>query len=65
MALRLHRVTDEEWQRLAALRRARDLGGTPDRAAIGAIEVELRSLDASAVLAAPIIEANFPETAAG
>jgi hypothetical protein len=48
MALRLHRVTDEQWQRLAAARRAQDLSGPPARAAIGAIEVELRSLDAPA-----------------
>jgi hypothetical protein len=47
MALRLHRVTDEQWQRLAAARRAEDLAHPPARAAIGAIEVELRSLDAS------------------
>ena len=65
MALRLHRVTDEQWQRLAAFRRAQELGGTPDRAAIGAIEVELRSLDASAALAAPIAEPEFREAAAG
>jgi hypothetical protein len=49
MALRLHRVTDEQWQRLAAARRAQDLAGTPARSAIGAIEVELRSLDTPAM----------------
>jgi hypothetical protein len=45
MALRLHRVTDDEWQRLAASRRVQDLTGAPARTAIGAIEVELRALD--------------------
>jgi hypothetical protein len=45
MALRLHRVTDEQWQRLAASRRAEDRAGTPPRAAIGAIEKQLRSLE--------------------
>ena len=45
MALRLYRITDEQWQRLAAARRSQDLSATPPRAAIGAIEVELRSLD--------------------
>jgi hypothetical protein len=44
MALRLHRVTDEQWQRLAVARRGQDLAGSPPRAAIGAIESELRSL---------------------
>jgi len=47
MALRLHRVSDEQWQRLAASRRGEDLAGRPARTAIGAIELELRSLDAS------------------
>ncbi|MDQ1476938.1 MAG: hypothetical protein QOE62_2167 [Actinomycetota bacterium] len=44
MALRLHRVSDEEWQRLAATRRNQDLAPTPPRASINAIETELRSL---------------------
>jgi hypothetical protein len=46
MALRLHRVTDEQWQRLAAARRSEDLAGTPARASIGAIEIELLALGA-------------------
>jgi hypothetical protein len=45
MALRLHRITDEQWQRLAASRRAPDIGGPPPRASINAIEVELQSLE--------------------
>jgi hypothetical protein len=45
MALRLHRVTDDEWQRLAASRRVQDLTDAPARTAIGAIELELRALD--------------------
>ncbi len=45
MALRLHRVTDETWHRLAAARRSEDLAGPPARASISAIEVELRSLE--------------------
>jgi hypothetical protein len=44
MVLRLHRVSDEEWQRLAATRRNQDLAATPPRASIGAIETELSSL---------------------
>ena len=44
MALRLHRVTDEQWRLLAASRRACDLAGPPARASIGAIEIELRAL---------------------
>ena len=44
MGLRLHRVTDEQWLRLAAFRRSHDLSGPPPRAAIGAIENELRTL---------------------
>jgi hypothetical protein len=47
MARRLYRVSDEEWQRLAATRRSRDLAGTPPRASIGAIETELSSLDSA------------------
>jgi hypothetical protein len=46
MGLRLHRVTEEQWLRLAAFRRSHDLGGPPPRAAIGAIESELRTLGA-------------------
>jgi len=45
MASRLHRVTDEQWQLLAASRRVQDSAGAPARTAIGAIEVELRALD--------------------
>ena len=45
MALRLHRVTDEQWQRLAAARRRQDLAGRPARVSISAIEVELRTLE--------------------
>jgi hypothetical protein len=48
MALRLHRITDEQWQRLAAARRAQDLPASPARASIGAIEIELRALVARA-----------------
>ena len=44
MALRLHRVSDEEWQLLAAARRNQDLAGPPPRASINAIETELTSL---------------------
>ena len=44
MALRLHRITDEQWQRLAVARRGQNVGAFPPRAAIGAIESELRSL---------------------
>jgi hypothetical protein len=47
MALRLHRITDEQWQRLAAARRKRDLAGPPARASIGAIQIELRALAGS------------------
>jgi hypothetical protein len=45
MALRLYRVTDEQWQRLAASRRDQDPPGAPARTSIGAIEVELRALE--------------------
>jgi hypothetical protein len=48
MVLRLHGVSDEEWQRLAAARRNQDLAAAPPRASIGAIETELISLDAPA-----------------
>jgi hypothetical protein len=44
MALRQHRVTADQWQRLAAVRRADDLARAPARASIGAIEIELRSV---------------------
>jgi hypothetical protein len=45
MALRLHRVTDEQWQRQAASRRDPDVIDAPPRASISAIQVELKSLD--------------------
>ena len=45
MALRLHRITEEQWQRLAAARRTQDLAGPPARASIGAIEIELHALE--------------------
>jgi hypothetical protein len=45
MALRMYRLRDDEWQRLAATRRKQDLAATPPRASIGAIETELSSLD--------------------
>ena len=44
MALRLHGISDDEWHKLAAARRADDLGALPARASIAAIEVELRAL---------------------
>lgn len=44
MALRLHRVSDEEWRRLAATRRNQDVAATPPRASINAIATELSSL---------------------
>jgi len=47
MALRLHRLTDDEWRRVAAARRAGDVVAAPARASIGAIEIELRLLDRS------------------
>jgi hypothetical protein len=47
MTLRLHRITDEQWQRLAAARRTQDLAGPPAHAAIGAIQTELRALEGS------------------
>jgi hypothetical protein len=46
MALRLHRVTDDTWQRLANARRSEDLAASPARASIGAIEIEVRALEA-------------------
>ncbi len=48
MALRLLRVTDEQWRRLAASRRDDEGTGAPARTAIGAIELELRALDPNA-----------------
>jgi len=62
MALRLHRITEEQWQRLAAARRGADLAASPPRSAIGAIEIELRSLDAPP---APRPVSDFPQTATG
>jgi len=62
MALRLHRITDEQWQRLAAARRGADLSGSPPRSAIGAIESELRSLDAQP---APVATDEYPQAATG
>ena len=47
MVLRLHRITDEQWQRLAAARRTQDLAGPPAHASIGAIQIELRALEGS------------------
>ena len=47
MALRLRRVSPEQWQWLAAARRAHALGPAPPRAEIGAIEIELRELTPS------------------
>ncbi len=44
MVLRLHRVTEEQWHRLAAARRAHELGAAPARSEIGAIEIELREM---------------------
>jgi hypothetical protein len=44
MALRLHRITDEQWQRLATARRTQDPAHPPARASIGAIQIELRAL---------------------
>ena len=62
MALRLHRITDEQWQRLAAARRGIDLAASPPRSAIGAIEIELRGLDASP---APATADEYPHAATG
>jgi len=45
MSLRLHRVSDEQWQRLAAARRNEDRAAAPPRASIRAIEIEVRSLE--------------------
>jgi hypothetical protein len=44
MSLRLHRVSDDQWQLRAALRRTRDIETAPARTEIGAIEIELREL---------------------
>jgi hypothetical protein len=51
MSLRLHRVSDEQWQRLAAARRNRDRSGAPPRASIRAIEIELRTLGTDVLVA--------------
>jgi hypothetical protein len=53
MTLRLHRVSDEQWQRLAAARRNEDRSAVPPRAAIRAIEIELRSLERGAATDGP------------
>ena len=45
MALRLYRLNDDEWRRLAASRRSEDLQALPARASISAIEVELKALE--------------------
>ena len=47
MTLRLHRVSDEQWQRLVAARRNEDRAAAPQRASIRAIEIELRTLSTS------------------
>ena len=62
MVLRLHRISDEQWQRLAAARRGSDLMGSPPRSAIGAIESELRGLDAQP---APVASNEYPQAATG
>jgi hypothetical protein len=62
MALRLHRINDEQWQRLAAARRGVDLAGSPPRAAIGAIEIELRGLGQES---APVAADEYPQAATG
>jgi hypothetical protein len=62
MALRLHRITDEQWQRLAAARRGFDLAGSPPRTAIGAIEIELRALGSQPV---GVDVDEYPQAAAG
>jgi hypothetical protein len=38
-------MTNEQWLRLAATRRSIDLAGTPARASINAIEIELASIE--------------------
>jgi hypothetical protein len=45
--MRLHRISDEQWRRLVASRRAHDLETAPARTEIGAIEIELRKLRAA------------------
>jgi hypothetical protein len=62
MTLRLHRVTDEQWVRLAAFRRSRDLSGPPPRASITAIESELQTLGGEPIAAAVD---EYPKAAAG
>jgi hypothetical protein len=43
--MRLYRVSDEQWRRLAAARRNEDRAAVPPRATIRAIEIELRTLE--------------------
>jgi hypothetical protein len=45
MTLRVHRVSDDQWQRLAASRRNEDRAAAPPRASIRAIEIELHVLE--------------------
>ena len=66
MAPRLHRITDEQWQRLAAARRGIDLAGSPPRTAIGAIEIELRALESQPTATGVDSEvAEYPQAATG
>jgi hypothetical protein len=53
MTLRLHPVSDEQWQRLAAARRNEDRSASPPRTAIRAIEIELRSLESGVATPRP------------
>lgn len=43
--MRLTRMTNDQWQRLAATRRSIDLAGTPARVSINAIEIELAAIE--------------------
>jgi len=61
MSLRLHGVSDEQWQRLAAARRNEDRAASPPRASIRAIEIELRSLETGVATREP----ELPRAAAG
>jgi hypothetical protein len=61
MTLRVHRVSDEQWQRLAAARRNEDRATAPQRASIRAIEIELRTLSSGVGAAAE----EPPRAAAG
>jgi hypothetical protein len=63
MASRLHRITDEQWQRLATARRTQDLARPPARASIGAIQTELRALAGSRATISDRDE--YPEAATG